>query len=150
MKDPAVSQAEQLWKQKQPKEAMLVLVRRINELNQTLALKDGQTAQTTPRRSRGALKIAAALLVVIVLVVVGFYIFYKAEDEGIAANLQLSAFCISDARQRPQVCDTWKQRVNDHYRSQAESCAREYPNAATMSYAFGQCLAGKGVPMPGQ
>jgi hypothetical protein len=63
--DPSVSKAKQLWTQKQPKEAMLLLIQRINELN-TQPDRQSQRHRVGP-----VLAVGSVLGVVVTLVIVG-------------------------------------------------------------------------------
>ena len=71
--DPAVTQAKRLWKQKQPKEAMIILIRRVNELNQMVAVLQQYDAQPDENRESTALiqwnKLGRAALGIILLII---------------------------------------------------------------------------------
>ncbi len=68
--DPAVTQAKQLWKDKQQKEAMLVLVKRINELNLMLAHQTGPGARpviATSDREWGRAILGSLLIIALII-----------------------------------------------------------------------------------
>ncbi len=161
--DPAVTRARQLWVQKQPKEAMMVLVRRIEELNRNMAalehFPDRATAQSIARPVQvsaawpkwmkvvGYLLLAGIGLAALLVIAYGvFVLFFK---DNLVADIQLNAFCAVELDQSDKVCRPWKEMVREQHGDAARECAKQYESVLD-SGLFGQCLRQRGVPMPGE
>ncbi len=71
--DPAVTQAKRLWKENQPREAMILLIRRVNELNQMVAVLQDYGARPDNHEENTGLiqwnKLGRAALGIILLII---------------------------------------------------------------------------------
>ncbi len=77
--DPAVTRAKQLWQQKQPKEAMLVLVRRIEELK----------TEPSSWSRRGCTAILALIIGMAFTLIIGLVVFSRADLKAVSQDEKL-------------------------------------------------------------
>lgn len=151
-KDPAVLEAQELWKQGQQKHALQVLVRRINELNAQIAIQQppSRTADDAPQQKREGLiskRVLMAFVLVMIVVVCGglFYLShtsYDKEVDTIAMKAHYSIWCQVSVIDNEEYCDLWATGLVENHREAADDCKDADPSAIS------RCLHDHYAPLP--
>jgi hypothetical protein len=138
--DPAIQKAQELWQQKNPKQALLVMAERISELNDQLE---------RPQRPKYRAPIVAFIIGVALTLAVMWAVRYSQNStsdlnfDSYFLETRYKAMCEVYVIDNETICQVWAESLVRDYPEAAKSCE----TAASGNPTF-DCLRDHYAPLP--